>query len=115
VIRVYRTYHNIDQVFNKMIINAFEDQYRNALSEEIIGYANCTSLQLLTQLLMYYAMIAPTELTQNSERLNPSYDPNQLIENLFQQIRDDRAFAVAGGQPYGDAMIVNVSFTLEER
>jgi hypothetical protein len=57
-------------------------------------------------------MIAPTELTQNYERLNAPYDPNQPIEMLFQQIQDARAFAVAGGQPYGAAMIVNVAYTL---
>jgi hypothetical protein len=57
-------------------------------------------------------MIAPTELTQNYERLNTPYDPNQPIKTLFQQIQDDRAFAVAGGQPYGNAMIVNVAYTL---
>jgi hypothetical protein len=57
-------------------------------------------------------MIAPTELTQNYERLNTLYDPNQPIESLFQQIKDARAFAVAGGQPYGAAMIVNVVYTL---
>jgi hypothetical protein len=33
------------------------------------------------------------------------------LKNLFQQIQDDRAFAVTGGQPYGDAMIVNIAFT----
>jgi hypothetical protein len=77
-----------------------------------MGYANCTSLQLLTHLLTYYAMITPTELTQNYERLNTPYDPNQPIETLFQQIQDARAFAVAGGQPYGAAMIVNVAYTL---
>jgi hypothetical protein len=57
-------------------------------------------------------MIAPTELTQNYDRLNTPYDPNQPIETLFQQIQDARAFAVAGGQPYGAAMIVNVAYTL---
>jgi hypothetical protein len=57
-------------------------------------------------------MIAPTELTQNYERLNKPYDPNLPIETLFQQIQDARAFAVAVGQPYGDAMIVNVAYTL---
>jgi hypothetical protein len=45
-------------------------------------------------------MIAPTELTQNYERLNAPYNPNQPIEMLFQKIQDTRAFAVAGGQPY---------------
>jgi hypothetical protein len=57
-------------------------------------------------------MIAPTELTQNYERLNTPYDPNLLIDTLFQQIQDARAFAVAGGQPYGAAMISNVAYTL---
>jgi hypothetical protein len=57
-------------------------------------------------------MIAPTELTQNYERLNTPYNPNQPIETLFQQIQDARAFAVAGGQPYGNAMIFNVAYTL---
>jgi hypothetical protein len=57
-------------------------------------------------------MITPTELTQNYERLNTPYDTNQPIDTLFQQIQDARAFAVAGGQPYGAVMIVNVAYTL---
>jgi hypothetical protein len=109
---VYHTYHNIDQAIKKLIIEAFDVAYLNALSDEIMGYANCTSLQLLTHLLTYYAMIAPTELTQNYERLNVTYDPNQTIKMLFQQIQEARAFAVVGGKPYGAAMIVNVAYTL---
>jgi hypothetical protein len=101
---VYRTYHNVDQAIKKLIIESFNGAYLNALSDEIVCYANCTSLQLLTHLLTYYAMITPTELTP--------YDPNQPIEMLFQQIQDARAFAVAGGQPYGSAMIVNMAYTL---
>jgi hypothetical protein len=57
-------------------------------------------------------MIATTELTQNYERLNTPYNTNQRIESLFQQIQDTRAFAVAGSQPYGAAMIVNVAYSL---
>jgi hypothetical protein len=110
--QVYRTYHNVDQAIKNVIIESFDDAHLNALSDKIVGYANCTSLQLLTHILTYCAMIAPTELTQNYERLNTSYDPNQPIETLFKQIQDARAFAVSGGQPYGAAMIVNVAYTL---
>jgi hypothetical protein len=110
--QVYRTYHNVDQAIKKLIIKSFNDVYLNALSDKIVGFTNCTSLQLLTHLLTYYAMIAPTELTHNYERLNTPYDPSLPIETLFQQIQDARAFAVAGGQPYGAAMIVNVAYTL---
>jgi hypothetical protein len=110
--QVYRTYNNVDQAIKKLLIEAFDNAYLNALSDKIVGYANCTSLQLLTHLLTFYAMIAPTELTQNYEHLNTPCDPNQPIETLVQQIQDARAFAVAGGQPYGAAMIVNVAYTL---
>jgi hypothetical protein len=110
--QVYRTYHNVDQAIKKLLIESFDDAYLNALLDEIVGYANYTSLQLLTHLLTYYAVIAPTELTQHYERLNTPYDPNLQIETLFQQIQDTRAFAVAGGHPYGAAMIVNVAYTL---
>jgi hypothetical protein len=57
-------------------------------------------------------MIAPNELRQNYKRLNTPYDPNQPMDTLFQQIQDARAFAVAGGQQYGNAIIVNVAYTL---
>jgi hypothetical protein len=86
--QVFHTYHNVDQAIKKLIIEPFDDAYLNALSDEIVGYASCSSLQLLTHLLTYYAMIAPTELTQSYERLNAPYDPNQPIETLFQQIQD---------------------------
>jgi hypothetical protein len=110
--QVYRTYNNVDQAIKKLILKAFDNAYLNALSDKVVGYANCTSLHLLTHLLTFYAMIAPTELKQNYERLNTPYDPNQLIETLFQQIQGARAFAVAGGQPYGATMIINVAYTL---
>jgi hypothetical protein len=102
----------VDQAIKNLIIEAFDEAYLNALLEEVVGYANCMSLQLLAHLLTFNAMIAPTELTQNYDRLNKPYDPNQPIEMLFQQIQDARAFAVAGGQPYGNAMIINVAYTL---
>jgi hypothetical protein len=84
--QVYRTYHNVDQAIKKLIIEAFDDAYLNALSEEIVGYANSTSLQLTTHLLTYYAMIAPTKLTQNYDRHNTSHDPNQPLEPLRWQV-----------------------------
>jgi hypothetical protein len=110
--QVYRTYHNVDQAIKKLILEAFNDAYLNSLSDEVVGYANCTSLDLLTHRLTCYAMIAPTELTQNYERLKTPYDPNQPIETLFQQIQDARSFAVAVGQAYDNAMIINVAYTL---
>ena len=47
--RVYRTYHNIDQSLKKLITEAVEDQYLNAISNKIVWHANQTSLSLLMQ------------------------------------------------------------------
>jgi hypothetical protein len=38
--QVYRTYHNVDQAMKKLIIESFNGAYLNALSDEIVGYAN---------------------------------------------------------------------------
>jgi hypothetical protein len=51
--QVYCTYHNVDQAIKKMILEAFDDAYLNSLSNEVVGYANCTSLDLLTHLLTF--------------------------------------------------------------
>jgi hypothetical protein len=110
--QVYRTYHNVDQAIKKLILKDFDDTYIYALSDKVVGYANCTSLDLLTHILTFYAMIAPAELTHNYDRLDTPYNPNQPMETLFQQIQDDRAFAVAGGTPYGNVMIINDAYTL---
>jgi hypothetical protein len=110
--QVYRTYNMWTRQLEKLILEAFDNAYLNALSQKVVGYANCTSLDLLNHILTFYAMIAPTELTQNYERLNTRYDPNHPIETLFQQTQDARSFAVAGGQPYGNAMIIDVAYTL---
>jgi hypothetical protein len=83
--QVYCTYHNGDRTIKKIILEAFNDAYLNALSDELVGYAKCTSHDLLTHLLTLYAMIAPTELTQSYERLDTPYDPNQPIETLFRK------------------------------
>jgi hypothetical protein len=81
--QVYRTYHNGDQAIRNLIIESFNDAYLDALSDKIVGYAHCTSHQLLTHLLTYYVMIAPTELTYNYEHLNTLYVHNQPIETLY--------------------------------
>jgi hypothetical protein len=47
---VHRTYHNVDQAFKKMIIDAFEDPFLNALYDEVVFYVNCTSLQFISHL-----------------------------------------------------------------
>jgi hypothetical protein len=34
--QVYRTYNNVDQAIKKLLIEVFDDTYRNALSDELL-------------------------------------------------------------------------------
>jgi hypothetical protein len=36
--QVYRTYHHVDQAIKKLILEAFDDAYPNALSYEVVDY-----------------------------------------------------------------------------
>jgi hypothetical protein len=38
--QVYPTYHNEDRAIKKLIIESFDGAYLNALSDDIVGYAN---------------------------------------------------------------------------
>jgi hypothetical protein len=51
--QVYRNYNNFEQAIKTLLIEAFDDAYLNALSDEVVGYAKCTSLHILTHLLTY--------------------------------------------------------------
>jgi hypothetical protein len=42
--QLYLTYNNVDQAIKKLIIESFDDACRNALSDNIVGYTNFTSL-----------------------------------------------------------------------
>jgi hypothetical protein len=44
--QVYHTYHNVDQAIKKLILKAFDDAYLNALSDKVVGYANCVTYSL---------------------------------------------------------------------
>jgi hypothetical protein len=110
--QVYHTYHNVDQAIKKLFIKSLTTHILMPFPTKLWVTPTVRHFNLSLLFLTYYAIIAPTELTQNYDRLNTPYDPNQTIETLFQQIQDARAFAVAGGQPYGAAMIVNIAYTL---
>jgi hypothetical protein len=36
------TYYNVDQAIKNLLIESHKNAYLNALSDEILGYANCT-------------------------------------------------------------------------
>ena len=77
-----------------------------------MGYANITTLQMLTHLYTTYANITPTKLIKNNARLKKAYDVNQPIKRLFEKIEDAVEYADAGHNPYTPLQVVTNAFQL---
>ena len=77
-----------------------------------MGYANITTLQMLTHLYTTYANITPTKLIKNNARLKKAYDVNQPIKRLFEKIEDAVEYANAGHNSYTPLQVVTNSFQL---
>ena len=58
----------------------------SAISHRHIGFANVTTLQILTHLYDIYALVRDPDLIANRERMETQYDINLPIETLFKQV-----------------------------
>ena len=67
--------------------------YYKTLKHTHTGYTNITLRQLLDHLVTTYAAIYQFDLEKNQEKMTARYDPNTLIETLFEQITDGVAYA----------------------
>jgi hypothetical protein len=99
--QAYILANNVDKACYKAVFDAFDDKFLVARVDPIVRYANETAILLITHLKECYAFILPIELVANYERMCQPYDPSRLIEDLFKQMQDGRAYAQAGQQPYG--------------
>ena len=81
-----------------------------SLRHRYIGYANVTTLQILTHLYSTYAHINTGDLEANTARMKERYDVNFPIENFFDQIEDAMEYAAAGNAPFSPDQVVNTAF-----
>ena len=93
-----------------ILIAAVDDAYIRSLRDKYIGYANVTTLEMLTHLYDSYARITQGDLDENDRRMKQAWDPNQPFETLIDQIEDAIDFSAAGNTPYSRQQIVNAAY-----
>ena len=98
-------------LLRNQLLAAVNDLYVLALKKPIIGYGTLTTLELLNHLYATYDAISPADLITNDVCFKATYDPEQPIETLFQQIDDAVAYADAGNAPYTKAQILAVAYS----
>ena len=95
-----------------MLIASVDVTYIFSLRNKYIGYANITTLQMLTQIYSTYAKISEGDLEEKYKHMRSDYNVNQPMEVLIEQIDDDVDMAAAANNLYSDEQVVTATYNL---
>ena len=84
--RLFKEYTIVDKVLKQLLLVAIEVKYYRVLRNNLIGYANVATRDLIKHIDTSYSNIASTQLADNDVKLRSTYDYNQLIESVYEQI-----------------------------
>ena len=109
-VQLFKQYDACDRALKQLLLGAVDDIFVNALSNTHIGYANTTTLQLITHLYDNYGKITDADLRKNQETMVENLDTNLPIETFYHRIEDCVAFAAAGNTPFTPQQVVSTAF-----
>jgi hypothetical protein len=109
-VQTYRTCTSVQQALKKHIISVFEPMYLDILNDNIVGYANISSRDMLDHLFETYSNITAVDLEINFEHMRQAWDPQHPVESLFKQIQDCADYSEAGGVLIGHPQQINVGY-----
>ena len=95
----FQTYQQAEQTLKTILIASIDEACIRSLHDKNNGYANITTLQMLTHLYNSYTRIFQFDLEENDKRLKQQWDLNQPFEFLIGQIEDKIDYAAAGNTP----------------
>ena len=81
-----RKYTIVDKVLKQLLLVAIEVKYYRVLRNNLIGYTSVATRDLIKHIDTSYSNIASTQLADNDVKLRSTYDYNQLIESVYEQI-----------------------------
>jgi hypothetical protein len=93
-VKIFNRYFDTDRALVRLIIAATPDTYIKALLDPMFGYANVTTLSLLTHLQTTYGEMTAADREANLARMNAPWSPPSPIENLFDQLEEGQRYAV---------------------
>jgi hypothetical protein len=70
----YRTFNTVQQELKKKIITIFKPMYLDIMND-MIGFANITSREILDHLFLTYGNITAVDLENNFEQMRKAWDP----------------------------------------
>jgi hypothetical protein len=85
--------------------------YIEILNDDLVGFYNNTSRDMLDYLFVSYGNITAVDIEHNFENMCKSWDPQQPVETLFKQIQDCVDFAEAGRFEIGAAKKLSSAYS----
>jgi hypothetical protein len=99
----FRTWNTVEQALKKQISTVFEPIYLKIINNDIVGFSNTFSRDILEHLFISYGSITAVDLEHNFENMRKSWDPQQPVEILCKEIQDCVDYAEAGGITISEA------------
>ena len=113
--RLFKQYDATDRALKQQLLGCVDDMFVNALSDPHVGYANVSTLDLLTHLYTSYARITDGDLEDNKEIMGAAYDVNLPVETLYKRIEEGVQFAAAGNTPFTAEQVVSIAFRIIQK
>ena len=111
-LRVWREYLATDKALKQQLLSCFNESYYRTMRNRVTGFANVTTLVILTHLYDTYGRLTPQDMTDNHANMTSDYDAATPIETMFDQVEDAIDLAAAANVPYSPAQIVNIGYSL---
>jgi hypothetical protein len=109
-VQTYRTCTSVQQALKNHIISVFEPMYLDILNDNMVGYANISSIYMLDHLFETYGNITVVDLEINFKNMRQAWDPQQPVESLSKQIKDCADYSEAGGVLIGHPQHIKVGY-----
>ena len=110
--KLYCEYDSTDKALKYLLIAAVDETYIGSLRDKYIGYANITTLQMLTHLYAASAKITEGDIKENDKRMRTDYDVNQPMVFIIEQIDDAVDMAAVANNPYSAEQVVTAAYNL---
>jgi hypothetical protein len=68
-VQTYRTYTSVQKALKKQFTNVFEPMYLDVLNDDMVGFANISSRDMLDHLFTTYSNITAVDLENNCEHM----------------------------------------------
>jgi hypothetical protein len=65
----FKTYNTVQSALKKQIITVIEPMYFKILNDDLVGFANTTSLDMLDHLFLSYGIITDVDIEQKFENM----------------------------------------------